>query len=128
MPSSATYTLSLHDALPIFFRVGHGRAETAQVKHDRAAALFSERRRRQQRQEKQTQRLIHVKARIALLATGNIQLPVHPRQRRRSEEHTSELQSPMYLVCRLPRPTLFPYTTLFRSSFAWATVALKLRR
>src|SRR5437879_4905025 len=40
----------------------------------------------------------------------------------RSEEHTSELQSPMYLVCRLlllhppPPSTLFPYTTLFRSS------------
>src|SRR5437762_2485791 len=37
----------------------------------------------------------------------------------RSEEHTSELQSPMYLVCRLlslPFSTLFPYTTLFRSS------------
>src|SRR5437879_2496933 len=39
--------------------------------------------------------------------------------RARSEEHTSELQSPMYLVCRLltpPRPTPFPYTTLFRSA------------
>src|SRR6202000_687856 len=42
---------------------------------------------------------------------------------RRSEEHTSELQSPVHLVCRLfflmirrpPRSTLFPYTTLFRS-------------
>src|SRR5437867_3069771 len=40
----------------------------------------------------------------------------------RSEEHTSELQSPYDLVCRLllvrlpPRSTLFPYTTLFRSS------------
>ena len=46
----------------------------------------------------------------------------------RSEEHTSELQSQCYLVCRLlleknlflmirrpPRSTLFPYTTLFRS-------------
>src|SRR5947209_5653123 len=36
----------------------------------------------------------------------------------RSEEHTSELQSRQYLVCRLPRPlrsTFFPYTTLFRS-------------
>src|SRR5256885_133936 len=54
----------------------------------------------------------------------------------RSEEHTSELQSPCNLVCRLllekkkkhcstfffflmirrpPRSTLFPYTTLFRS-------------
>src|SRR5574341_1192872 len=55
----------------------------------------------------------------------------------RSEEHTSELQSPTNLVCRLllekkkkkfffffflmirrpPRSTLFPYTTLFRSPF-----------
>src|SRR5207248_1846767 len=41
----------------------------------------------------------------------------------RSEEHTSELQSPYDLVCRLlleirllpPCSTLFPYTTLFRS-------------
>src|SRR4030066_156720 len=41
----------------------------------------------------------------------------------RSEEHTSELQSRLHLVCRLvflmirrpPRSTLFPYTTLFRS-------------
>src|SRR3712207_6518980 len=39
------------------------------------------------------------------------------------KEHTSELQSRQYLVCRLfflmirrpPRSTLFPYTTLFRS-------------
>src|SRR5207244_952130 len=40
----------------------------------------------------------------------------------RSEEHTSELQSPDHLVCRLlPQPpisTLFPYTTLFRSPAA----------
>src|SRR3972149_91771 len=43
--------------------------------------------------------------------------------RRRSEEHTSELQSQSNLVCRLfflmirrpPRSPLFPYTTLFRS-------------
>src|SRR5690606_16300290 len=33
----------------------------------------------------------------------------------RSEEHTSELQSRENLVCRPPQPTLFPYTTLFRS-------------
>src|SRR5690606_23217651 len=33
----------------------------------------------------------------------------------RSEEHTSELQSRENLVCRPPRSTLFPYTTLFRS-------------
>src|SRR5437879_3277638 len=35
----------------------------------------------------------------------------------RSEEHTSELQSPMYLVC--PPPTRHPYTTLFRSGPPW---------
>src|SRR5699024_3485812 len=34
----------------------------------------------------------------------------------RSEEHTSELQSRFDLVCRLVHSTLFPYTTLFRSS------------
>src|SRR3712207_7690947 len=28
-------------------------------------------------------------------------LPEHPAERRRSEEHTSELQSRQYLVCRL---------------------------
>src|SRR5947209_7837973 len=36
----------------------------------------------------------------------------------RSEEHTSELQSRQYLVCRLLRTLrslVFPYTTLFRS-------------
>src|SRR5690625_2819493 len=45
-----------------------------------------------------------------------------PRSRwgRRSEEHTSELQSRGHLVCRLllplpPSSPLFPYTTLFRS-------------
>src|SRR5438309_723372 len=36
-------------------------------------------------------------------------------EKHRSEEHTSELQSQFHLVCRLPAPTLFPYTTLFRS-------------
>src|SRR5437773_333851 len=36
----------------------------------------------------------------------------------RSEEHTSELQSHHDLVCRPPRSTLFPYTTLFRSRSA----------
>src|SRR3990172_8466296 len=47
---------------------------------------------------------------------------IHPTEWR-SEEHTSELQSRLHLVCRLlflmirrpPRSTLFPYTTLFRS-------------
>src|SRR5688500_9178665 len=43
-----------------------------------------------------------------------------PRWSRRSEEHTSELQSPCKLVCRRPLPAppsppRLPYTTLFRS-------------
>src|SRR5205823_6519139 len=46
--------------------------------------------------------------------------PEAPFKPLRSEEHTSELQSLAYLVCRLllrrpPTSTLFPYTTLFRS-------------
>src|SRR5437764_3590892 len=57
------YTLSLHDALPIY--------ETTVLKFNRLA--------RENR-----------------LVTENGHIPVE-----RSEEHTSELQSPMYLVCRL---------------------------
>src|SRR6266487_5332471 len=30
-----------------------------------------------------------------------VEAPEHPRDRLRSEEHTSELQSPVHLVCRL---------------------------
>src|SRR3990167_1997870 len=49
----------------------------------------------------------------------------------RSEEHTSELQSQSNLVCHLfflmirrpPRSTLFPYTTLFRSSSSWRSAS-----
>src|SRR5574339_427317 len=86
------YTLSLHDALPIF-------------PWPTSAPL----------------------AKISVIG--------RPVTSRRSEEHTSELQSPGDLVCRLllekkkikfffffflmirrpPRSTLFPYTTLFRS-------------
>src|SRR5258708_10311887 len=57
------YTLSLHDALPIYQRLdagGHGAAHAGQREHGQAEV-----------------------------------------QRRRSEEHTSELQSPDHLVCRL---------------------------
>src|SRR6202521_3583432 len=86
------YTLSLHDALPIFDRGPH---------------------------DPQVTRLHAVPAQHA---RGG-------RHLQRSEEHTSELQSPQNLVCRLlflmirrpPRSTLFPYTTLFRSSTAART-------
>src|SRR5438034_1101035 len=45
----------------------------------------------------------------------------------RSEEHTSELQSHSDLVCRPPRSTLFPYTTLFRSALIGAILDLELK-
>src|SRR5437763_1893223 len=124
------YTLSLHDALPILIGRDHLHpavylSELASCCHPHLVPdfflfwYFS----------------IHQIVAILLLYSVNDQ---------RSEEHTSELQSPMYLVCRLllekknkskillyhiffsfyiffslcPRLlcyTLFPYTTLFRS-------------
>src|SRR5437879_4051953 len=68
MHSAATYTLSLHDALPIFATV---------VVNGQLSGVD---------------------------AFGAIVLRANPdgsAVRLRSEEHTSELQSPMYLVCRL---------------------------
>src|SRR5437879_3020277 len=47
-------------------------------------------------------------------ASSNISQRGKPQPR--SEEHTSELQSPMYLVCH--KDHTFPYTTLFRSEAA----------
>src|SRR5208337_5576082 len=61
------YTLSLHDALPIF--LGTSIAPICQPAFSGGALLAQQR--------------------------ASSALP------RRSEEHTSELQSPMYLVCRL---------------------------
>src|SRR5437763_12862343 len=78
-----TYTLSLHDALPISDADPRNRG-----KH----------------------RHLHTSARLALETatgpgpSGNFSSNADIFRRRlcrRSEEHTSELQSPMYLVCRL---------------------------
>src|SRR3712207_9402327 len=73
------YTLSLHDALPISGR-GRGRA----VRAGRADAA--------------QRRLVHLRHR-----PRRARHPGHPErdERLRSEEHTSELQSRQYLVCRL---------------------------
>src|SRR3712207_7465120 len=71
------YTLSLHDALPIFERrpgLGHGRSHAPRLAGD-ADEPAAERRRHPE--------------------------GVRRRARSRSEEHTSELQSRQYLVCRL---------------------------
>src|SRR5438309_2360909 len=53
--------------------------------------------------------------RVLLGIDGSLRQKVRNR-RNRSEEHTSELQSQFHLVCRPPKSTLFPYTTLFRSA------------
>src|SRR3712207_8035852 len=83
------YTLSLHDALPICARArrdaaGHraGRGPAVHVLVDRAARPAPPRARPARRRP-------HQRGRPAPDAAG------------RSEEHTSELQSRQYLVCRL---------------------------
>src|SRR5205807_1547352 len=74
--------------------------------------------------------------RVLDVDTDNLALCVdidHDTILNRSEEHTSELQSPCNLVCRLllemrprdPSSTFFPYTTLFRSK---AHVAKLMRK
>src|SRR3712207_9034475 len=77
------YTLSLHDALPIY--AGDGR------RAQRRPALRPGLRRRAHRR--------HRGETVRRARGGHRHRPgAHPR---RSEEHTSELQSRQYLVCRL---------------------------
>src|SRR5207248_11027505 len=82
--STDIYTLSLHDALPISTTfcgapLGRHRGHSRQDDHDRADRLGADVRR---------SRSDDVRGR-------------HRAKFRRSEEHTSELQSPYDLVCRL---------------------------
>src|SRR3712207_8382337 len=70
------YTLSLHDALPIFRRPAHRAVSTGHHRRRRPVQLL-------RAQQGQTEGL-----RLGLDGA-------------RSEEHTSELQSRQYLVCRL---------------------------
>src|SRR3712207_7486641 len=94
------YTLSLHDALPIWLQA----------------------RRRHPRREGGAR--VHVPdeggARGPLAEAG----PLPHRRERRSEEHTSELQSRQYLVCRLllekkKTPTLLPpYSCVYHVSLS----------
>src|SRR3712207_8189719 len=79
------YTLSLHDALPIFHdRVAGGRVDEPADGEDLVVGPDRPRRGRDDQADRHR-------------ARGQRALD----QRRRSEEHTSELQSRQYLVCRL---------------------------
>src|SRR3712207_8363144 len=73
------YTLSLHGALPILLRLPQQRAAAGVVRQDRP------------------RKLVGGEPRPGRTGPGQL-LGVGPR---RSEEHTSELQSRQYLVCRL---------------------------
>src|SRR3712207_9435638 len=73
------YTLSLHDALPIFTRRSNGRRRGVSAPSSKRSLQFLE---------------------AARLPGGSTRLRKAFRCIR-SEEHTSELQSRQYLVCRL---------------------------
>src|SRR3712207_7629845 len=84
------YTLSLHDALPIY---GAG-ARRAVRRHARGRGTPG----RDARGDPRPRRgLPH----LARLSPARVLRGLLPRLRPRSEEHTSELQSRQYLVCRL---------------------------
>src|SRR5690348_17808052 len=79
--SSATeiYTLSLHDALPICFRV----VDEFIAECDLALLIFEH------------------EGKVVLSRSGQPDRGRRSASVDRSEEHTSELQSPVHLVCRL---------------------------
>src|SRR5437762_1493876 len=123
MPSSASaaavlYTLSLHDALPIS-RASQARRAGCRWRRARRPPA---RRRGGRARVRGGRGTCHRRRGGRSARNGSTSRAVTRRSGcpPRSEEHTSELQSPMYLVCRLlllrpPCSTLFPYTTLFRS-------------
>src|SRR5207244_12972985 len=100
-PTSAIYTLSLHDALPIWHR-GVAVASDSPAVPERAIECLPE-------------HDPHVLGRVVgacLQVTGRLHREVQAgvaseqvehvvEEADRSEEHTSELQSPDHLVCRL---------------------------
>src|SRR5437867_3243349 len=123
MPSSAPHlscTLSLHDALPISLveRLTVGWDLNQEWAAGQLALHPDTVTRAQFSQLAQADSSRHCVA--AILGSGDPS-PWVRRTLLRSEEHTSELQSPYDLVCRLLHPTcpaLFPYTTLFRSHWS----------
>src|SRR2546422_5621707 len=78
------YTLSLHDALPIC---------TARTRDDEPG---EQQQQQDLRQVEELQQPVPARSDVLLGRGGR-----HDRHRHRSEEHTSELQSRLHLVCRL---------------------------
>src|SRR5688500_15554116 len=123
MPSSASATnprstLSLHDALPISPRARSrsSRARCTRCANRRRARTRAALGHSPPRPPPDRRTAAHARR----ARGGSPRSRSHRDDLRRSEEHTSELQSPCNLVCRLllRLPTLaplFPYTTLFRS-------------
>src|SRR5437763_13478339 len=89
--TTETYTLSLHDALPILYREEERRRKDAarQERADRARVRAVD------KDWNLKQAVFEVMPRAVQDSAGDLG------RVSRSEEHTSELQSPMYLVCRL---------------------------
>src|SRR5690348_17392628 len=79
MTPTEIYTLSLHDALPILI-------DRSLRTGDKSRSLFI---------------IARSVARLPLNLSEGRNCTVRPSSIRRSEEHTSELQSPVHLVCRL---------------------------
>src|SRR5438876_702221 len=96
--TTAIYTLSLHDALPISLQK-NAEQRRSQTGHQRNKARCAKQDRGGRRMEHflsgwdqdDVQVLISITHRLNQKRDGN----------HRSEEHTSELQSPVHLVCRL---------------------------
>src|SRR5437879_10031456 len=92
--STEIYTLSLHDALPIW-ALEHGPEKACPALDAGWEPVFA----------KEGGILAGDAARADARPGTRAHPRVRPRasrvKRNRSEEHTSELQSPMYLVCRL---------------------------
>src|SRR5205823_14798383 len=93
-PPPELYTLSLHDALPIFEAAALAQLAAAERAVDVAPAVVG-------RRGKALQRLPDARADAAAERPAQRPRVLRDLAADRSEEHTSELQSLAYLVCRL---------------------------
>src|SRR5207248_4819286 len=93
--TSEIYTLSLHDALPIWIVVAHsGLQQAFRIARRGRCANF-------QARHTGVKIFRRVRMRSAELVCGSVRAAKRDGNIERSEEHTSELQSPYDLVCRL---------------------------